>query len=133
MPEWYAVKANGPDEKTTFPADFLIEELPFDSVVSFVVRSLPGQERNVLWSVPRSEFDAVGGRTQTVRVRLNPPGSIYNERVNVLDPSFGKLIDVGNARVRIGADVYNILVLRELVEARPSPALVSAEAHARHS
>lgn len=26
MPEWYAVKANGPDEKTTFPADFLIEE-----------------------------------------------------------------------------------------------------------
>ena len=26
MPEWYTVKANGPDEKITFPADFLIEE-----------------------------------------------------------------------------------------------------------
>ena len=26
-------------------------QLPFDSVVSFVVRSLPGQERDVLWSV----------------------------------------------------------------------------------
>ena len=84
-------------------------QLPFDSVVSFVVRSLPGQERNVLWSVPRSEFDVVGGRTQSVRVRLNAPGSIYNERINVLDLSFGKLIDVGNARVRIGADIYNIL------------------------
>ena len=84
-------------------------QLPFDSVVSFVVRSLPGQERNVLWSVPREAFDAVGGRTQTVRVRLNPPGSIYNERINVVDLSFGKLIDVGNARIRIGADVYNIL------------------------
>ena len=84
-------------------------QLPFDSVVSFVVRSLPGQERNILWSVPRSAFETVGGRTESVRVRLNPPGSIYNERVNVLDLSLGKLIDIGNARVRIGADIYNIL------------------------
>ena len=34
---------------------------------------------------------------------------MYNERANVLDLSFGKLIDIGNARVRIGADIYNIL------------------------
>ena len=84
-------------------------QLPFDSMVSFVVRSLPGQELNILWSVPRFAFDGVGGRTQSVRVRLNPPGSIYNERTNVLDLSFGKLIDVGSALVRIGADIYNIL------------------------
>ena len=35
--------------------------LPFDAAVSFVVRSLPGLERSILWSVPRSAFDAVGG------------------------------------------------------------------------
>ena len=84
-------------------------QLPLDSVISFVVRSLPGRERHILWSMPRSAFDAVGGRTQSDRVRLNPPGSIYNERVNVLDLSFGKLIDVGGVRMRLGADIYNIL------------------------
>ena len=84
-------------------------QLPFDSVISFVARSLPGRERHILWSVPRAAFRAVGGRTQSVRVRLNPPGSIYNERVNVLDLSFGKLIDVGGVRMRLGADIYNIL------------------------
>lgn len=83
--------------------------LPFGTVVSFVVRSLPGLERNILWSVPRSAFDAVGGRTQSVRVRLNPPGSIHNERINVLDLRLGKVIGVGNARVRLGADIYNVL------------------------
>ena len=62
-------------------------QLPFDSVVSFVLRSLPGPGT--------VHLDAVGGRTQSVRVRLNPPGSMYNERANVLDLSFGKLIDIG--------------------------------------
>ena len=84
-------------------------QLPLQLVASFVFRSLPGQERSILWSVPRSAFDDVGGRTQSVRVRLNPPGSIYNERVNVLDLSFGRIIDVGSVRVRVGADIYNIL------------------------
>ncbi|MCY4029551.1 MAG: carboxypeptidase regulatory-like domain-containing protein [Acidobacteria bacterium] len=84
-------------------------QLPLHLVASFVVRSLPGEERSILWSVPRTAFDEVGGRTQSVRVRLNPPGSIYNERINVLDLSFGRLIDVGGARVRVGADIYNVL------------------------
>ena len=83
--------------------------LPFDAAVSFVVRSLPGLERSILWSVPRSAFDAVGGRTESVRVRLNPPGSLYNERINVLDLRFSKAVRAGRARVRLGADIYNVL------------------------
>lgn len=85
--------------------------LPYGVQVAAAFRSLPGAERLITWSVPTSAFRAAGlSRTQAVTVRLNPPGSLYYDRVNVLDFNLAKSFDLpGGLRWKVGANIYNIL------------------------
>ena len=85
--------------------------LPYGFTTGAVFRSEPGAERIITWSVPTSVFSAAGlSRTQTVSVRLNPPGSLYYDRLNLLDLSVGKRFTLQNKlRLAFGANVYNVL------------------------
>jgi hypothetical protein len=85
--------------------------LPYGVQLSAAYRIVPGVERGITWSVPASAFTAAGlSRTQTVTVRLNPPGSLYLDRLNLLDLSAGKWFNLpGRLRVKVAANVYNLL------------------------
>ena len=81
--------------------------LPGDILLAAVYRSLPGVERFVIWDIPSSEFPS--SRTQSLDIRLNAPGSEYEDRINVFDLSLAKFINLPQgARVRVGVDIYNI-------------------------
>ena len=84
--------------------------LPYGIQLSGALRSVPGVERIVTWSVPASQFTAAGlTRTQTVTVRLNDPGSLYYPRVNIADLGLGKWFDLPNhLRVKLGVNIYNM-------------------------
>jgi hypothetical protein len=85
--------------------------LPYGLQVSGTYRSIPGDERIITWSVPASAFTAAGlSRTQTVTVRLNDPGSLYYDRLNVVDLAVGKWFTLpGRMRVKVAANLYNLL------------------------
>ena len=84
--------------------------LPWDIQLSGAFRSVPGAERIVSWSVPATAFTAAGlTRTQTVTVRLNDPGSLFYERVNITDLGLGKWFNLpGTLRVKAGFNIYNL-------------------------
>ena len=42
-------------------------------------------------------------------VNLIEPGSMYGDRLNVLDMRFAKVLHFGGTRTNVGFDVYNIL------------------------
>jgi len=48
-----------------------------------------------------------GARNATVNVL--EPGSMYGDRLNVLDMRFAKVLRLGRTRTNVGFDVYNIL------------------------
>ena len=50
---------------------------------------------------------AVGGR-ENATVNLIEPGSMYGDRLNVLDMRFAKVLRFGRTRTNVGFDVYNI-------------------------
>ena len=85
-------------------------QLPFGAQLSAAFRSVPGAEQIITWSVPASAFTAAGlTRTQTVTVRLNAPGSLFYDRLNVLDLGLGKWIDLpSHLRVKLGVNLYNL-------------------------
>ena len=58
------------------------------------------------WNVPASLFP--GGRTQTVNVRLDEPGSQWLERWNQLDLNLRRVFRVGRVSLEPGVDVYNV-------------------------
>jgi hypothetical protein len=59
-----------------------------------------------LWTVPANLFP--GGRTQSVTVRLDVPGSQYLERWNQVDVNIKRVFKVGRVQFEPGVDVYNI-------------------------
>jgi hypothetical protein len=84
--------------------------LPFDVQVSAALRSLAGDERIITWVVPVSAFTAAGlTRTQSLTVRLNEPGSLYYDRLNIADVGLGKWLQFGHLRTKLGANIYNLL------------------------
>ena len=85
--------------------------LPYGFTTGAVFRSEPGAERTITWSVPTSVFQAAGlTRTQAVTVRLNTPGSLYYDRLNLLDLSIGKRFTLPKKlRLGVGANIYNVL------------------------
>jgi hypothetical protein len=58
------------------------------------------------WSVPSSLFP--GGRTQSVTMRLDVPGSQYLERWNQVDVNIRRVFRVGRVEFEPGVDVYNV-------------------------
>ena len=70
-------------------------------------QSPPGTERIINYAVVRSILPTL---TQTsVTVRLNEPGSDYNDRINQLDLTLSKVITLDRLRVRPEAAIFNAL------------------------
>jgi hypothetical protein len=89
--------------------------LPLGLMVGMSAVSLPGsligsavadQSLFTNWNVPANLFP--GGRTQTVNVRLDTPGSQWLERWNQLDLNVRRVFRVRRARFEPGVDVYNV-------------------------
>ena len=89
--------------------------LPLGLMVGMSAVSLPGsligsavadQSLFTNWNVPANLFP--GGRTQTVNVRLDEPGTQWLERWNQLDLNVRKTFSVGRVRFEPGVDVYNV-------------------------
>ena len=89
--------------------------LPLGLMVGMSAVSLPGsligsavadQSLFTNWNVPSSLFP--GGRTQTVNVRLDEPGSQWLERWNQLDLNLRRVFRVGRVSFEPGVDVYNV-------------------------
>jgi len=62
---------------------------------------------NLGWVVPPNLFP--GGRTQSVTVILNPPGSRYLPRLNQLDMTVKRTFRAGRMEVLPGIAIYNLL------------------------
>jgi hypothetical protein len=89
--------------------------LPLGLMAGFSMVSLPGsllgsavadQSLPTTWNVPANLFP--GGRTQTVVVRLDEPGSQWLERWNQADVNLRRVFRVGRAQFEPGVDVYNV-------------------------
>ena len=81
--------------------------LPYGVRLGTNFQSRPGTERIVNYQVVRSILPTL---TQTsVNVRLNEPGSAYNDRINQLDITLSKLVMVQRLRVRPEVAIFNAL------------------------
>ena len=73
---------------------------------SLLGSNVPDPTLGVFWAVPANLFP--GGRTQSVTMRLDVPGTRYLERWNQVDVNLRRTFRVGNIRVDPGIDVYNL-------------------------
>ena len=81
--------------------------LPYGVRLGASFQSRPGTERIINYEVVRSILPTL---TQTsVNVRLNEPGSEFNDRTNQLDVTLSKVITLGQLRVRPEAAIFNAL------------------------
>ena len=70
-------------------------------------QSQPGSERAITYQVTRTQLPTL---TQTsVNVRLNDPGTLYNDRVNQLDFAISKSVKIGRTELRPEIDLFNML------------------------
>jgi hypothetical protein len=87
--------------------------LPYDVQVAATLQSFPGPERRAELVYSNAEVQASLGRplsaTQTVRVNLIPPGTVFGDRINQLDLRFAKNLRLGGARLKAMLDLYNTL------------------------
>jgi hypothetical protein len=107
----------------------LSSPLPWDFKGALSVTSFPGVGGFLLgtasdpvsyltidWVVPADLFP--GGRTQSVTVALNPPGSRYLPRFSQVDASVKRTIRAGRTQIEPGVAVFNLLnssvVLQEI-------------------
>ena len=75
--------------------------------VSAVFQSVPGAERLITYQVSRAQLPAL---TQaTVNVRLNEPGTEYNDRINQLDFTVSKSFKSRGIDFRPEAAIFNML------------------------
>jgi hypothetical protein len=85
--------------------------LPYDVHIGANFQSQPGAERIISYSVVRSILPSL--TQSSVNVRLNEPGSAYNDRVSQLDLTLSKSFR------RAGVDVRPELALFNLFNANP--------------
>lgn len=81
--------------------------LPYGIRVSANYQSVPGTERSIIYAVTRALVPLMTQSSQNIR--LNEPGSSYNDRVNQLDLNLTKSIRVNNVDIRPEIGLFNIL------------------------
>ena len=81
--------------------------LPHGVRVSASYQSTPGTERSILYQVTRTLVPQMTQSSQNVR--LNEPGSSYNDRVNQLDVNLTKSIRVDRIDIRPELGMFNLL------------------------
>jgi hypothetical protein len=82
--------------------------LPYAFEFSGTIVSFAGNESQVVWEVPISDFPN-RQRTAPVQVRLTPPGTRYLDRWNQVDIAFKRNFRFGHYQFTAQADVYNAL------------------------
>jgi hypothetical protein len=81
--------------------------MPWDIRLSATIQSTPGTERSITYQVSRTQIPAL---TQAqVVVRLNEPGSEFNDRVNQLDMSVSRTFRSGRFVFRPEMSLFNAL------------------------
>lgn len=81
--------------------------LPYDARVSFNFRTTPGSERELTYLVSRAQLPQL---TQpSVTVRLNEPGTEFNDRVTQLDLMLTKHFRMRSVNVRPEVGIFNLL------------------------
>jgi hypothetical protein len=86
--------------------------------VSGMFQSLPGSERSITYQVTRTLLPTL--TAASVNVRLNEPGTVYNQRVNQLDFSLSKSFKRGNLDLRPQLTLFNAL------NANPATSVINA-------
>jgi hypothetical protein len=80
--------------------------LPFGVRVAGVLQSLPGSERAITYQVTRALLPSL--TAASVNVRLNEPGTVYNDRVNQVDFTVSRSFKRGDFDVRPEAAFFNM-------------------------
>jgi hypothetical protein len=75
--------------------------------LSGMFQSLPGAERAITYQVTRTLLPTL--TAASVNVRLNEPGTLFNQRVNQLDLTLSKSFKRGNLDVRPQVTLFNAL------------------------
>jgi hypothetical protein len=91
---------------TTFKASGTYT-LPYGLKVSTVFQDQPGDEKLITYSVGRTIVPTL--TVATVNVRANEPGSLYYDRVRILDFSFARTFVRDRLRVTPKVDMFNSL------------------------
>ena len=108
----YCEWSTGVEARITALTAYLVPKL--DVSVSATFRSDQGQrlEANRGYSteeIAPSLGRQLSGGVRNATVNLIEPGSMYGDRLNVLDMRFAKVLTFGGTRTNAGFDVYNIL------------------------
>jgi hypothetical protein len=85
-----------------------------DVLVSSTFRSDQGQPLEANFGFSTAEIAQTLGRplaggARNATVNLIEPGSMFGDRLNVLDMRFAKVLSFGRTRTNVGFDLYNIL------------------------
>ena len=75
--------------------------------LSGMFQSLPGAERAITYQVTRTLLPTL--TAASVNVRLNEPGTLFNQRVNQVDLTLSKSFKRGNLDVRPQVTLFNAL------------------------
>jgi hypothetical protein len=94
---------------TAFKASGSVQ-LPARARISAVLQSSPGDPVNQTYVVTAAAFRAATGvalSQSSLTVRLNPPGSLYEPRVNQLDVTFTRPVRIAKVTVSPELSVFN--------------------------
>ena len=87
-----------------------------DVQIAGTFQNRPGPQLTANYNAPFSVYGPSLGRVisggnlnSTVAVNLVEPGSMFGERLNVLDLRFNKIVRAGSTRLSVGVDLYNAL------------------------
>jgi hypothetical protein len=93
-------------------SSYLVPKL--DVQVAAAFQSKPGAPLAANYAAPNSVVAPSLGRdlsagASNVTVNLIEPGSLYGDRINLIDLRFAKVLSPGRGRFSFGVDIYNVL------------------------
>lgn len=108
----YCDWSTGIETRITGLAAYLVPKVGVSASATF--RSDQGErlEANRAFSsaeVSQTLGRLLSGSASNATVNLIEPGSMYGDRLNVLDMRFAKVVRLGRTRTNVGFDIYNIL------------------------
>ena len=114
----YCNWSTGMEARVTALAAYIVPKVDVSTSATF--RSDQGErlEANRAFStaeVAQTLGRPLSGSASNATVNLIEPGSMYGDRLNVLDMRFAKVLRWGRTRTNVGFDVYNILNLNPVI------------------
>jgi len=93
-------------------ASYLIPRAEIELAATF--QSKPGPMLAANYAAPNAVVAPslgrnLSGNAPNVTVNLVPPGTMYGDRINLLDVRVGKILRFGRMRSRVAVDLYNAL------------------------